>query len=23
LSSGNGGLTRWDRWFLTPFMPKG
>ena len=22
LNSGNGGPTRWDRWFLTPFMPK-
>ena len=22
LNSGNGGPTTWDRWFLTPFMPK-
>jgi len=23
LNSGNGGPTRWDCLFLTPFMPKG
>ena len=22
LNSGNGAHTRWDRWFLTPFLPK-